>query len=78
MTSTVYSPDGLTLYTTTTARVIFAMSSDGSTTHWSAYANDSDLSDIAVSPDGWSVRSKKLTDTRTIEVAFILPNNVFS
>ena len=55
--SVVYSPDGQTLYMTTSDQNISAVSSDGDTIHWYTNVGDSDLCDIAVSPDGWSVRS---------------------
>lgn len=55
-TAVVFSPDGLTLYAATTSREVVAISSDGTADpHWSAPADDDDLCDIAVSPDGWSV-----------------------
>lgn len=55
MTSAVYSPDGQTLYMTT-AEDIYSVSSDGDSVNWHVDVDDSDFCDIAVSPDGWSVR----------------------
>lgn len=57
-TSAAYSPDGQTLYTTTSNREMYSVSSDGHSIHWSVDVDDGDLCDSAVSPDGWSVRSR--------------------
>ncbi|MEP4805841.1 MAG: hypothetical protein ABJZ69_15640 [Hyphomicrobiales bacterium] len=59
MTSVVYSPDGQTLYLTTADQDIKSISSDGYSTYWSVDVDDGDLCDIAVSPDGWSVRTER-------------------
>lgn len=56
MTSVVYSPDGQSLYMTTADGDIYSVRSDGDSTNWHVDTDDSDLCDIAVSPDGWSVR----------------------
>ena len=55
-TAAAFSPDGKVLYLATTANVLLALDSDGSTTsHVIKYTGGSDLCDIAVSPDGLSV-----------------------
>ena len=55
-TAAAFSPDGKVLYLATTANVLLALDSDGSTTsHVVKYTGGSDLCDIAVSPDGLSV-----------------------
>lgn len=54
-----FSPDGSVIYIATHAETVFAMDSDGANTDpplWSAAAGDGNLCDIAVSPDGLSVR----------------------
>ncbi|CAM9843724.1 unnamed protein product, partial [Ectocarpus sp. 4 AP-2014] len=53
--SIVFSPDGSTLYVAGGSRV-YATSSDGDQeAHWSVVLSDSNLCDMAVSPDGFSV-----------------------
>lgn len=56
-TAGAFSPGGEVLYLVTTTNVVLAVDSDGSTsTHSVKYSGGDDLCDIAVSPDGLSVR----------------------
>ena len=55
--SGVFSPDGSTLYITTSNSEVCATSSSGeSEPEWRATAPDSNLCDISISPDGLSVK----------------------
>lgn len=55
-TAIAFSPDGSTLYIATDDYKVYATSSSGdSSPEWSTTASDSNICDMAVSPDGLSV-----------------------
>lgn len=61
----VFSPDGSVIYIATDADTVFALDSAGGNSDpeiWSAAVGDSNLCDIAVSPDGLSVRLSRFSE----------------
>lgn len=59
-TSAVFSPAGDILYVATIPNYVFAIDSTAGSFHWVIDAQNSDLCDIAVTPDGLSVRANSV------------------